>query len=156
MQHTVRAHPDLFPFPLDKGILRTETPILAYVSRLQSLGAIPRVSLRPVKRRRGGPDLFRSEETNDRRLLAAQQPRVGQPDVAIKYSSPSLVPPKNTATSQPGFHNTEVASCEVYVNGRPQLGDSWHNNGSELQMVADHQGTPQSSRAGLALTCGPF
>ena len=27
---------------------------------------------------------------------------------------------------------------------------------SNFQMVADHQGTPQSSRAGLALTCGPF
>ena len=34
MQHTLRAHPDLFPFPLDKGVPRTQTPLLAYVSLL--------------------------------------------------------------------------------------------------------------------------
>ena len=45
MQHTLRARPDLFPFPLDKGVPRTQTPLLAYVPLLQSLGAIPGISL---------------------------------------------------------------------------------------------------------------
>ena len=70
MQHTLRTHPDLFPFPLDIGVPHTQTPLLAYVALLQSLGAIPGISLQPVKRRPGGPELFDSEDTEDGRLLA--------------------------------------------------------------------------------------
>ena len=84
IQHTLRAHPGLFPLPLDKDVPRTETPTLAYVSLLQSLGAIPGLSLMPVTGCPGGPDLFDSEETGSGRLLAAENPIVGQLDIAMK------------------------------------------------------------------------
>ena len=103
MQNTLCAHPDLFPVPLDKGIPRTHTPILTYVSLLQSLGAIPGVSLLPVKRRPGGLDLFDSEETDDGRLLDDQQPTMGQRDIAIKYCSPPSLVHLGTRRHPSGF-----------------------------------------------------
>ena len=84
LQHALCAHPNLFFFQLDKGILRTQTPLFAYVSLLLSLGAILGVSLLTMKPCLGGPDFFNGEERDDGRLLAAQQPTMGQPHVAIK------------------------------------------------------------------------
>ena len=157
MQHTLRAHPDLFPFPLDKCVPRTQTPLLAYVSLLQSLGAIPGISLQPMKRRPCGPELFDSEDAEDGRLLAAQQPIVGQPDIAMKYCSPSPVWHIQEHGDTPtGFKRTEVCGYEVYTNEKPPEGNSWHNDGSKLLVTPDCQGSPQGSRAGMALTCGPF
>ena len=157
MQHTLRAHPDLFPFPSDKGVPRIQTPLLAYVSLLQSLGAIPGISLQPMKQRPCGPDLFDSEDTEDSPLLAAQQPRVGQPDIAIKYCSPFPVWHIQEHGDTPtGFKRTEVCGYEVYTNEKPPVGNSWHSDGSKLLVTPDCQGSPQGSRAGIALTCGPF
>ena len=56
--------------------------MLTYVALHHSMGAMPGVPLQPVWRRLGGADLYHSEDTKNDRLLAAQQPRVGQPDFA--------------------------------------------------------------------------
>ena len=118
MQHTLRAHPDLFHFPLDKGVPRTQTPLLAYVSLLQSLGAIPGIFLQPMKRRPCGPELFDSEDTEDGRLLASQQPTVGQPDIAMKYCSPSPVWHIQEHGDTPtGFKRTEVCGYDTCTTG---------------------------------------
>ena len=157
MQHTLRAHPDLFPFLLDKVVPCTQTPLLAYVSLLQSLGAIPGISLQPVKRRPCGPELFDSEDTEDGRLLVAQQPKVGQPFIAMKYCSPSPVWYIHEHGGTPtGFKSPEVCGYEVYTNETPPVGNSWHSDGRKLLVTPDCQGSPQGSRAGMALTCGPF
>ena len=89
MQHTIRVHPSLFPYPLNQAVPRTQTPILTYVTLLQSLGAILGVSMTPIQRRPCGPDLIDSEDTEDGRLISAQMPTVGQPGIAIKYGSPA-------------------------------------------------------------------
>ena len=138
MQHTLRTHPHLFPLPLDKSVPRTQTPLLAYVSLLQSLGAIPGISLQPVKRHPCRPELFDSEDTEDGQLLAAQQPTVGQPHIAMKYCSPSLVwHIQGHGDNPPGFTRTEVCGCEVYTNGRPPVGNSWHSDGTKLVVTPD-------------------
>ena len=125
MQHTLRTHPDLFPFPLDKGVPRTQTPLLANVSLLQSLRAIPTISLEPVKRRACGPELFDSEDTEDGRLLVAQQPVVEQLDIAMKYFSPSpMWHIQEHGDTPPGFTRTEVCGYDVYTNGRHPVGYS--------------------------------
>ena len=77
MQHTIRVHPQLFPYPLNQAVPRTQTPIFTYVTLLQSLGAIPGVSMASIQRRPCGPDLIDSEDTEDGRLLSAQMPTVG-------------------------------------------------------------------------------
>ena len=71
MQQAMRAHPELFPFPLSAPIPHTQTPMLTYVALMQSMGVMLGVSLQPMRRRLGGPDLYDSEDTKDGRLLAA-------------------------------------------------------------------------------------
>ena len=80
MQQAMRAHRDLYPFPLATPVPHTQTPMLTYVALLQSMGAMPGVSLQPMQRRLGGPNLYDSEDTEGGRLLAAQQPTVAQPE----------------------------------------------------------------------------
>ena len=58
MQLAMRVHPELFPYPLEAPVPRTQTPMLTYAALLQSMGAMPGVSLQPMRRRPGGPDLF--------------------------------------------------------------------------------------------------
>ena len=90
MQHTIRVHASLFPYPLNQAMPRTQTPILTYVTLLQSLGAIPGFSMTPIQRRPCGLDLIDSEDTEDGRLISAQMPTVGQPEIAIdKVQVPS-------------------------------------------------------------------
>ena len=91
----MRAHLELFPFPLSAPVPRTQTSMLTYVALLQSMGAVPGVSLQPLRRRPRGLDLYDSEDTEDGRLLAAQRPTIGQPDFARKnysYSPAAAVP----------------------------------------------------------------
>ena len=73
----MRAYPELFPFPLHVSVPRTQTRILTYVALPPSMGAMLGVFVQPVRRRPEGP----KEDTEDGRLLAAQQAAVGQPDV---------------------------------------------------------------------------
>ena len=49
MRQAMHAHPELFPFPLDAPVPRTQTPILTYVALLQSMGAMPGISLQPMQ-----------------------------------------------------------------------------------------------------------
>ena len=86
MQQAMCAHPELVPVPPSAPVPRIQTPMLTYVALLQSLGAMPGVSLQPMHRRQGGPDLYDSEDAEDGRLLAAQQPTVGQPNFALEIS----------------------------------------------------------------------
>ena len=82
---------------------------------------------------------------------------MGQPDIAMKYCSPSPVwHIQEHGDIPPGFTRTELCAYEVYTNGRPQVGNSWHSDGSKLVVTLDCQGSPQGSGAGMALTCGPF
>ena len=89
MQHTIPVHAPLFPYPLNQVVPRTQTPILTYVTLLQSLGAIRGLSMTPIQRRPCGPDLIDSEDTEDGRLISAQMPTIGHPEIAIKYGSPT-------------------------------------------------------------------
>ena len=157
MQQAMRAHPELFPFPLDAPVSRTQTPILTYVALLQSMGAMPGVSLQPVWRRPGGPNLYDSEDIEDGRLLAAQQPTVGQLDVARKYHSysPATTVPDYGDVPE-GYTKTQVSGLEVYTQGLPPSDGEWHRDGSKLvvqPVYADSHGGP---RAGMAITCGRF
>ena len=43
-----------------------------------------------------------------------------------------------------------------YTPMAPRVGNSWHSDGSKLVVTPDCQGSPQGSKAGMALTCGPF
>ena len=75
----------------------------------------------------------------------------------MEYCSPSPVWHIQEHGDTPsGFTRTEVCGYEIYTNGRPPVGTSWHNDGSKLVVTPDCQGSPQGSRAGMALTCGPF
>ena len=91
MQQAMRAHWELLPSPLGAPVPRTQTPMLTYVALLQSMGAMSGVSLQPMRRRSGGPDLYDGEDTEDGRPLAAEQPTVGQPDIA------TITPPSHGA-----------------------------------------------------------
>ena len=157
MHCTLCAHRDLFPFPLHKDVQRIQTQILAYISLLQSLEAIPGVSLLPMKRHPRGPDLFGNEERDNGRDLAAQQHTVEQRHVAIKYCTPcQMWRIQEHGDILAGCHKAKVVSFEVYINGRLLLGASWHSHVSKLQTVSGHKGTPQSSRAQSALMFGPL
>ena len=51
MQLAVRVHPEPFSYPLGAPVPCTQTPILTYVALLQSMTAMPRVSLQPIRYR---------------------------------------------------------------------------------------------------------
>ena len=140
--------------PLGAPVPHTQTPMLNCVALLQSMGAMHGVCLQPMRRRPGGLDLYDSEDTEDGRLLAAQQPRVGQPEVARKYHSYSRAAAVPDYGDVPdGYTKTKVLGFEVYTKVRPPLEGEWHSDGSKLvvqPVFADAHGGP---RAGMATTC---
>ena len=77
--------PGAVPFPRE-CTYRLQPNTHAHVRRLvQSMGALPGVSLQPMCQLPGGPNPYNSEDTENSGLLAAQHPTVGQPDFARKY-----------------------------------------------------------------------
>ena len=124
MQLAIRLHREPFPHPLGPPVLLTPTPVMTYVAFPQWLQAMPGVSWEPMWRRPGRPDPDDSEDTQDGRLLAAQQPTLGQPHFAKYYKSyaPAIsvldcgdVLEGYTHTAGSGF---EVCSTHRSVRGR--------------------------------------
>ena len=129
----LHLHPELFPFPLDVPVPRTQTPILTYVALLQSMGAMPGVSLQLVRRRQGGPNLYHSEDNEDGRLLAAQQPTVDQPYMARKYHSYS------PATAVPEYGDVPAGIPRLRCQGlRSTPGACHHLMGNGIAMAANY------------------
>ena len=115
MQQAMRAHTELFFFPLSALVRGTQTPMLTYIALLQSMGVMPGVSLRCMRRRPGGPNLYDSEGTEDGRLLAAQQPTAGQPYHSYSLAAAVL----DYGEVLDGYTKTKVSRFEVYTKGQP-------------------------------------
>ena len=63
MQQTVRHQHQAFRVSLNTSVERSESPFLAYVTLLNSMGAISGISLKHPRRRPAGPSLIEREDT---------------------------------------------------------------------------------------------
>ena len=85
MQQTVRHQHQAFRVSLNTPVERSQTPFLAYVTLLNSMGAISGISLKDPFRRPAGPILIDSEDKEDGRMMHNQMAPVGQEDIAHRY-----------------------------------------------------------------------
>ena len=85
MQQTVRHQHQAFQVSLNTPVERSHTPFLAYVTLLNSMGAISGISLKHPRRRPAGPSLIDSEDTEDGRMIHNQMAPVGQEDITHRY-----------------------------------------------------------------------
>ena len=132
MQYTIRVHAPLFLYPLNRAVPHTQAPILTYVALLQSLGAIPGVSMTPIQRRPCGPDLIDSEDTEDGRMITAQRPTVGNLEIAIEYGSQAQMWRTLDHGEVPrGFSRRVICGFETLTNDQVPTGQSWHSDGSK-------------------------
>ena len=117
-QQTIRHHHQAFRVYLNASVERTQAPFLAYVTLLNSMGAISGISLQHPRRRPGGPSLIDSEDTEDGRMIHNQMAPVGQEDIAHRYG---LAKPRwhvlEGGQFPAGYRLTVVGGCEVYTNG---------------------------------------
>ena len=111
----------------------------------------------PIQRRPCGPDLIDSEDTEDGRLISAQMPTVGLPEIAIKYGS-SAQPWRTLDHGEVprGFSRKIICGFETYTNDQAPRGYSWHSDVSKLVIQATRPNMTEGPRAGMALTCGPL
>ena len=72
MQQTIRHQHRAFCFSLNNQTERIQTPFLAYVTLLNSIGAISGISLQQPRRRPARPNLIDSEDTEDGHMIRNQ------------------------------------------------------------------------------------
>ena len=85
MQQTVRHQHQALRVSLNTPLERSQTPFLAYVTLLNSIGAISGIPLKHPRRRPAGRSLIDSEDTEDGRMIHNQMAPVGEEDIAHWY-----------------------------------------------------------------------
>ena len=142
---------------MNASVERTQAPFFAYVTLLNSMGAISGISLQHPRRRTGWPRLIDSEDTQDGRMIHNQMAPVGQEDLAHRYG-----------LAKPRWHVVEggqvpaayqlivVGGREVYTNGCEPQGTTWYTDGSKKGDPAGMGGATADCRAGFGLHCGPL
>ena len=157
MQQTVRRQHQAFRVSLNTSAERSQRPFLAYVTLLNSMGAISGILLQHPRRRPLGLSLIGSEATEDGRMIHNQMAPVGQEDIAHWYR---LAKPRwhvvDGGQVPAGYQLTVLGGCEVYTNGCGPQGTTWYTDGSRKGNPAGMGGATGDCRAGFTLHCGPL
>ena len=157
MQQTVRHQHQAFRVPLNTLVERSQTPFLAYVTLLNSMGAISAIPLKHPRHRPAGPSLIDSEDTEDGRMIHNQMASVGQEDIAHRYG---LAKPRwhvlKGGQVPTGYQLTVAGGCEVYTNGSDPQGTTWYTDGSRKGNPAAMGGATGDCGAYSGLHYGPL